>query len=1416
MLQIKKKFNFAPVLFWQFGVFLSNVFFGLMLFFVLFLLASAAFFYLYLVPNINQFTPFLENLASKNSATTVKIGRISTESMALIPLFSVHDLSIQPPSDSSVSKNSTFVSPKAALTIHQLQIAVSPWSLLKGNTEQIYIDAPNVEVQHDAQGNWKVAGIPLLNGEKGNQAVAGLDWVLSQPDWQIKNGTVRWIEDANANQTAMVFHSIDVVLRNVFDHHQMRLDALPPADWQVTKEPLTMRAVWQQPIFTLHPSDWQKWTGNVFLNVPLLQPQTKTPSHLKLQALAHIKAGHVVASNVDLDVLLPDFAMFHVGDGVKIDRIQGSFSGNLDWNFSKNTLQKHQQTPGEFIVPIENFGLKTKGLNIYHSKSQFNSAKKSTQFYKANPSGIWNTGEISFVAQDSQGKLNVSRVHLQQIMPFVNAMYPDWGLSPHAIKGEVNGFQANYKGDWRHPNAWHDIRIKGVATGLQWLPQGEMVGLKAKTSRVSFEATPKGGTAKVLLKGAQIEAPTWFAEPSVSVNHLDTNIDWHIEEHVVDGVQNTSTNTNNKTIEINATQLHFYNMDAKGSGKLTWRSQPQKSAQVMDDLGFLDLDVRLTHANVAQTWRYLPKSMPIDARNYIHDALTKGTAHNVSFRVKGQVAEIPFYGNSLAAQQGIFNIHADITDTDMVYVPLQLQQAEHGMHWSPLQNIAGQIDINKKSLKVKANQFSLQDAPLLKMSPSTVQILDLENPIVEVATHASADLMHLLKFALHSPIAPQIESALQQATGNGSADVDVILKLPLANINQIKIAGAVVFNQNDIRLSPKTPLFTQAVGTLHFNENGFSIPKITAKFAGGEVQMNGGSVHAAANSSSNQTMPSVKIQAKGALDVTQILPLLDLKKMHSVLQPFLHTERLVGYDFDWQLLNGNPQWVLQSDLQGVSWTLPEPLRKLPNQVLPLRLTQNDVTHPATSAFEPEPESDWHLTLGDVIDAKWRMKSRENSNSIMGVTHADIRLGNPSSDHQTSKKERFNLDVRADSLNADEWENIISRLSIDTEQVSKTQDNATEKNKTPKIILHANKIQWRGQVFDAVTLKAHHDKNIWQVNMHATQFDGDVLYNPEKITARFKHLTLTPFLQSTTNEYKLPRNDGIQLPAVDATVEKFQFGGRDVGRVEIFATNERNTTSNEPIWNLQRFNINLTEAKLTATGQWEGKKSAMNFNLDIADSGQLLNRFGQKDVLLGGKGVLSGHVAWPGSPLDMKSRLMIGQFNINLEKGQFLKVEPGAAKLLSVLSLQSLTRRLNLDFRDVFSKGFVFDFVHGDINVAKGSANTHNLQMSGINATVLMDGTADIATETQDVHVVLAPEINAGVVSLVVATALNPAVGLSTFLAQLFLRQPLMAAATREYRIQGPWITPIITDITNLKKATQTIQNQTVADSKNVQ
>ena len=122
---------------------------------------------------------------------------------------------------------------------------------------------------------------------------------------------------------------------------------------------------------------------------------------------------------------------------------------------------------------------------------------------------------------------------------------------------------------------------------------------------------------------------------------------------------------------------------------------------------------------------------------------------------------------------------------------------------------------------------------------------------------------------------------------------------------------------------------------------------------------------------------------------------------------------------------------------------------------------------------------------------------------------------------------------------------------------------------------------------------------------------------------------------------------------------------------------------------------------------------------------------------------------------------------------------------------------------LISNGFAFDSILGTAQIQQGTARTENLKMRSVNATVLMDGTADLVKESQNLHVAVIPEINAGTASVVYGLAVNPVIGLGTFLAQLFLREPLARAFTYEYAVAGSWKEPTVTKMDH-KEAQNTL------------
>jgi uncharacterized protein YhdP len=107
------------------------------------------------------------------------------------------------------------------------------------------------------------------------------------------------------------------------------------------------------------------------------------------------------------------------------------------------------------------------------------------------------------------------------------------------------------------------------------------------------------------------------------------------------------------------------------------------------------------------------------------------------------------------------------------------------------------------------------------------------------------------------------------------------------------------------------------------------------------------------------------------------------------------------------------------------------------------------------------------------------------------------------------------------------------------------------------------------------------------------------------------------------------------------------------------------------------------------------------DLKVLDAGKFLAVSVIPDTLKRGSAELQGNATWVGSPADFSVRTLAGQLEIKVRDGQFLKVEPGAGKLLGVLSLQSLPRRLSFDFRDIFNEGYAFDDISSHLRIARG-------------------------------------------------------------------------------------------------------------------
>jgi uncharacterized protein YhdP len=221
-------------------------------------------------------------------------------------------------------------------------------------------------------------------------------------------------------------------------------------------------------------------------------------------------------------------------------------------------------------------------------------------------------------------------------------------------------------------------------------------------------------------------------------------------------------------------------------------------------------------------------------------------------------------------------------------------------------------------------------------------------------------------------------------------------------------------------------------------------------------------------------------------------------------------------------------------------------------------------------------------------------------------------------------------------------------------------------------------------------------------------------------------------------------------------------------------------------------LSAPEYELDASGLWQAWRSQpatdVRLALKTTDTGRYLERLGYGNVLKAAPATLKGTLRWRGPPTDIDFASLNGQFHLETGKGQFLKAEPGVARLLGIVSLQALPRRIALDFRDVFSDGLGFDSIESDLVLSDGVMRTEMFFIDGPAAKVRIKGHADLGKETQDLQVKVSPPMDAATIGALIA---NPVAGLAVFLVQQLLDDPLGKLITFNYRITGTWSDPVV-------------------------
>jgi uncharacterized protein (TIGR02099 family) len=793
------------------------------------------------------------------------------------------------------------------------------------------------------------------------------------------------------------------------------------------------------------------------------------------------------------------------------------------------------------------------------------------------------------------------------------------------------------------------------------------------------------------------------------------------------------------------------------NGEIGWQPGSAPVAALFADIPAGDLGVLAASLP--------PGALPPRGQQWFETAVRAGQVRSGAAVLRGPLDRFPF-----DEHDGVFAVRLDLTGGILAFSPA----------WPALEGIDGSILFEGRQLKVIATRAHMLGAQVSGVE-AVVPNLGIRERQFLGHGRMSASAIAARELIDASPLKDRLGRELEAVEVDGSLSLDLDLDLALYPDGPRASAGVLHLPGNRVAV-PKLRLVLEGVqGDLRFDRGRWRAEQMTATYLDTPVTLalEGGNIgpHSATYTLRGRADAGL-IKRQMEITAPVALAWLDQRKW---------LERITGAA-DWQAtLNAGPidsdgtrslALGIALDLQGLGIDLPAPIGKPAGDVRGLRIE-------ATLAGA---ERHVDLHYGDVLSARLALVRDENA-ATSRLTAATVSLGATPELGLTPERIRYHGDVPSVSIG--DWYDALAIRDPSVFVPPRTLPIEFE--------VRIATLELFRQSLGAVAAVGSDTPEWWQIELDGEKSKGRVEIprrDGAPIRATMQALALAKPAPDTGARATDPRK---WLP-VEATCESFTFDTIDLGRTEL------KTARHAQGVDITALRFDSDDVRVQATGTWRVENELQNSHFDIdasgPDLGRMLTRFGYDVAAIkGGDTEVGIDAGWDGSPTDFSLANLHGELSLRVEDGRMLDVNPKAGRLFGLLSIQTLPRRLFLDFTDLFSKGFTFDSIDGVFTLEHGNAYTTNLTVEGPSARIEVSGRTGLAMQDYDQVVTVRPQISS---SLPVAGALfGPAgvgVGAALYLGQkIFKGMPgqIDDMLRRQYTVTGNWDDPVVEQVKGL-------------------
>ncbi|MGX9461965.1 YhdP family protein [Shewanella sp. A14] len=805
----------------------------------------------------------------------------------------------------------------------------------------------------------------------------------------------------------------------------------------------------------------------------------------------------------------------------------------------------------------------------------------------------------------------------------------------------------------------------------------------------------------------------------------------------------------------------------------------------------MGLAAQLSINNVAYVGRYFPlMAMSPDLVSYLNDGLVAGNVNNAQIVWHGALGDYPYDDRSGTFQagftldNGIFKFQPDwpavsqLTLSALFENDMMDLQIEHGK----LDNVVvdgAQVSIahlgNESLLKVEAdittdaqaatkviNASSLQDSvgttlDVLQIKQQINTTLDLSIPLYQGGEQVIKGQVNLTNNPIYIAT-PGLN--LQKVTGQ------VTFENELVNAENIK---AQLFNQ------PLT--FSASTG----KQNGHSA--LSVDMTG---RWNLGTLPSELTNPMTGTY-SGEMNWGGALTM--------------IFDPS-------GYSL---------QLSANSDLLGTSLDLPSPYKKSAVEPKPLRV----------DLIGDNKQSSLSIKLGDDVEF-W---GGFNAESGSRLAFYDIMIGRHFKLGDRLSKQQGHIHLDLPKIDLTQWLPMINRFSptVDSDIITTTiRDRILSADELPSVTtathptnttvsdldtktttfpplmgVHADIAQLNilGQLFDKLHFDAQPTEHVWRFDAQSQQFDGRIDFYPNwreqgiKVVAKKLHLFSA---MDTVEGIDLDATSMQQhLPTLAVDVDDFRVDDLSFGHLVLQGFPQ------DQGYQFQTISLTKPTVALQANGLWSVEndidKTLFDVNLHadkFDDLSAILNiNPGLRDAPLD----LSGQLSWQGAPYHFTLDTLNGQLKFALGQGHLSEISDKGARVFSLFSLDSLLRKLSLDFSDVFGKGLYFNTFAGNLTIDNGVVKTTDTEMDAIAGSMRVRGYTDLTSQSLNYDIRFVPQLASSVPTVVLLSTSAWTLGLGAFALTKVLEPVIEVISEIRFRVTGTMDNPQLEELERKSK-----------------